>query len=318
MSTETMIKTERSAGHGGKLWASLSRYNARRSLILFAAGAILGLGLAAYGLFTAQGTRTSAVPPEDIALINGRHILRTDFIAQTEIETALPFDKTTEAQREKVLNEMINEELLVQRGLEIDLAASDPDVRTALVNGVDLQVDADVASEQPSDQQLMAYYNAHKAKYAGEGVMQMRDFFLRPTATMTPADEANIIQAALKELQAGADPDAVAKKYKLQDSMLLDHGDNFDFAARIKLGPEIYNKAAALKGGQVSKPFVLAGNVHIVVMLKRLPPVQRTFAQARDTVLQDYKKEATDRIEQANLKYLKSKADILLAPEFSK
>ncbi len=75
-------------------------------------------------------------PPEDVALVNGRQILRSDFLTQTQVESGVTFEETTQAQRRKVLNEMIDEELLVQRGLEIDLAATDPDVRAAMVAGV--------------------------------------------------------------------------------------------------------------------------------------------------------------------------------------
>src|SRR5256885_9027920 len=85
---------------------SAAQVNPRRSLILYAIGATLGLVIAGFGLFTAAGTKVSGVPAEDVALINGRHILRSDFITQTQIETAVPFDRTTKAQRVKVLNEM--------------------------------------------------------------------------------------------------------------------------------------------------------------------------------------------------------------------
>jgi len=93
--------------------------------------------------------------------------LRSDFVAQTQVETAMPYDQTTKEQRLKVLGEMIDEELMVQRGLEVDLAASDPDVRAAEVAGVQLEVDADVLAQQPSDEQLESYFNSHRDKYGG-------------------------------------------------------------------------------------------------------------------------------------------------------
>src|SRR5579864_4346842 len=98
--------------HAGGIIGNISRVNPRRSLILYSAGAIMGLIIAGFGLFTAAGTKISGVPTEDVALINGRHILRSDFITQTQIETAVPFAQTTKAQRQKVLGEMIDEELL--------------------------------------------------------------------------------------------------------------------------------------------------------------------------------------------------------------
>ena len=71
--------------------------NPRRSLILFAIGAALGLTIAGFGLFTAAGTKISGVPAEDVALINGRHILRSDFITQVQIETRAAFRQNHES-----------------------------------------------------------------------------------------------------------------------------------------------------------------------------------------------------------------------------
>jgi hypothetical protein len=289
--------------------------NSRRSLVLFGIGALVGLGIAAYGLFTAAGTTTRMLPPEDVAMVNGRHILRVDFITQIQIETALPFDQTTKAQRVKVLSEMIDEELLVQRGLEVDLAASDPDVRMALANGVNIQVDADVASQLPTEEQLKTYYEAHKTLYSSEGVMQIRDLSISQAASPSPQDGYAMAQRAVAELRMAAAVDAVKMKYGLQDTIKIDKDENFDFAAKIKLGAKVFDEAAKLTTGEVSEPFLDAGSLHIIVMVKRTAPVPRNFEDARDTVLQDYKKEGTDRIEQANLKYLRQKSDMLIAPE---
>ena len=42
----------------------------RRTLLMAAAGTIVGLAIAGFGLFTAKGTSTLMVPPEDVALVN--------------------------------------------------------------------------------------------------------------------------------------------------------------------------------------------------------------------------------------------------------
>ena len=96
-------------------------------MVLLACGALVGLAIAGYGLFTAKGTRSSGVPAEAVALVNQRQILRSDFMTQTETQYSEPFAQTTREQREKVLEDMINEELMMQRGLEIDLPSYDPD-----------------------------------------------------------------------------------------------------------------------------------------------------------------------------------------------
>src|SRR5947209_20248219 len=89
-----------SASTGGGFWDFRS-VNQARSITFFSLGAALGLAIAGYGLFTAKGTATHVVPPENVALVNQRPILRTDFIAQVETESSKPFAETTVAERLK-------------------------------------------------------------------------------------------------------------------------------------------------------------------------------------------------------------------------
>ena len=291
-----------------------------RSLSLFAAGTALGLGIAAYGLFSVPGTRIVGVPAEDVALVNGRHILRSDFIAQIQLETSLPYEQTTKAQRLKVLNEMIDEELLVQRGLDVDLAASDPDVRAYMVAGVQLQVDADVLAQQPSDEALDKYFKEHMDKYTGEGIMALRDFVVsRGTGgsgeTPVPQLVAKAKQAA-DAFRKGRDSDDIAATFGLADSGKVDRGDLFDFAVKIKLSPALYTAATKLDARQASEPIEEDGNVHVLLMEQRQRSTVHTLEDARDAVLADFKREEQTRVENANLSYLKSKADIQVTPEY--
>ena len=78
------------------LW-TFDQPSARRSLILCAAGALLGLVIAGFGLFTAHGTRTAGVPAEDVALVNGVPILMSDYIQQVRTVFDVPLDRATTA-----------------------------------------------------------------------------------------------------------------------------------------------------------------------------------------------------------------------------
>ena len=296
---------------------SVLKVGPRRSLLFYAIGALLGLALAGFALFTAKGTAVRSFPPDDVATVNGRQILRSDFRTQTQIEAGVPFDQTTPAQRQKVLNEMIDEELLVQRGLEVDLAATDPDVRAAMVAGVDLQVDADVIAQQPTPAELMAYYNQHIDKYSSDGVMDVVDLDM-PIGTGKVEDAIAKATQASAELSAGAPLADVEAKYGLKDSGRIDPGDNFDFAVKAKLGADIFNAVKDLKAGQASQPVKQPDGIHVVLVTRRIASVKLDFAKAQDEVWQDFKKDARDANERANLKYLKSRADIVLAPEFRK
>jgi peptidyl-prolyl cis-trans isomerase C len=109
------------------------------------------------------------------------------------------------------------------------------------------------------------------------------------------------------------------KEYGLQDSRRLldsghiDTGDVFDFSAKARLDPQVFEVASKLGAGQTSDPIIAADGVHVVVMLKRDPPRQRDFAEVGNEAWTDLKKEAQDQVRKGNLKYLASKADIRIA-----
>src|SRR5258708_31528594 len=161
------------AGSGGGFW-DFRRVNQARCITLFSLGAAIGLGIAGFGLLTAKGTSTHVVPAEHGALVNQRPILRTDFIAQTETELGKPFGEATMAERLKVLDEMIREELFVQRGLELDFPGTDPDTRTALVAAVEQQVVADVTTHQRPAPELRQYFAENRASTSAEATRTLR------------------------------------------------------------------------------------------------------------------------------------------------
>jgi parvulin-like peptidyl-prolyl isomerase len=146
--------------------------------------------------------------------------------------------------------------------------------------------------------------------------MALRDLVIKPDDNTTAEQAREKAIKAAEAYRKGSDADNVAATYSLKDSGKLDRGDTFDFAVRIKLSPALFAAAQKLSNHQASDPIDEGGEFHVLLMDKRQAPPERSFAEARDAVLQDYKKDEQTRVENANLAYLKSKADIQLAPEF--
>ena len=300
-----------------------SQAHTRRSLLLLATGALVGLAIAGYGLFTAAGTATRSIPPEAIATVNGRLILRTDFVTQVQTQFGITFKESTHEQRERVLQDMIDEELMVQRGLEADLASYDPEVRQALVNGVELQIFADVLAQQPSDAELKDYYDKHRDRYVRDGIMMVRDLVVPMEGSRTHDQAGEIAHEAVaafrtEKMLDHATVDALLPKLgladsrKLLDSGHIDTGNIFDFSAKARLDPSVFAAASKLAPGQVSEPIVATdGGVHLIVMIQRAPPLQRQFADVGNEVWADLKKDAQTQVRTANLKYFRTKATIL-------
>jgi parvulin-like peptidyl-prolyl isomerase len=278
----------------------------RRSLVLFACGALIGLSFAGYSLFTAKGTRTSAVPKEAMALINGRPILRSDFTTQVQALFSVPFDQTTAAQRRKVLDDMIAEELSVQRGVEIDLPSFDPEVRAAMVAGVELEVTASVLAQQPSREQLRQWYDMHKDQYVTNATFRLRDL-----VSHSAADAAKAVAA----IRSGKPADQIAKDFGLEDSGRLDSGTVFDFAAQAKLEAPVYAAASRLAAGSVSDPVAAADGIHVIVMIEHSASEPQAFETVVERVLTDYKKQAHDQILRSSVDFMRGRADIQMSDE---
>jgi parvulin-like peptidyl-prolyl cis-trans isomerase-like protein len=301
---------------GGGFW-DFKTVNPMRSMICFGLGAFIGLGIAGFGLFTAKGTVTHVVPAENVALVNQRPILRTDFIAQTETELGKPFGEATVAERLKVLDEMIREELFVQRGLELDFPGTDPDTRSALVAAVEQQVVADVTTHQPADAELQKYFEENRSNYATEGTMTLHNFLL-PKAKLAGPDATAAAQNAADALRTHVPLAEVIKTYGLQE-VVAEHAseEQFYFAQKIHLGEALYQRALTLNDGDVSEPIIGQDGIHIVQMVKNTKPLPLTFERVRSQVLNDFVTAAKKRLEDADLRYLRDKADILIADDYA-
>ncbi|MEO8722627.1 MAG: peptidyl-prolyl cis-trans isomerase [Sphingobium sp.] len=275
----------------------------RRSLILCALGAILGLVIAGYGLFTAQGTRIAGVSPENAATVNNVPILRADLIQQVASLYAIKFAEATPEQKHKALNDMIREELHVQRGIEMGLPNDDIDVRAALVGATDAQIAQDTLTEQPSEQDLHIWYAAHPDSYNSEGLMTLHEWVLPGSA-----DEA---AKAAKALRGGTP----AATLRLKTSGRVDDGEEYYFAARIHLGPAIFATARKLRAGEVSEPIKGTDGFHILQMIANQLPVPTPYAKARDEVLRDFQADKVKRLQTANDRFLSKRADIKIASD---
>lgn len=286
-----------------KSWLDPGHLNYSRGVALMAFGAIVGLVLAAIGLFTAKGTSTLSVPPEDVALVNQQPINRSDYVVLLRALYDTDMTHATPAQRRKVLEDMIREELFVQRGTELDVASADPAVRAALVSAVEQQGATDAMTQLPSDQKLLAYFYAHKDLYSSEGYMKLRDLVL-PAST-----SSEVVAKAL-----ALNPDQAIAQLGAKDSGKV-AGDEFYFAAPIHLGDKLAKIAEAMTDGTVSQPFVGKDGIHILYMAKNTKPVLLDFTTAKAKVLEDYRRDAVQSMMTHEQSFLRERANILIAKD---
>ena len=263
---------------GRASWRDPSQISNARSFVLMAAGVLIGLVLAGYSLFTARSASNLIVPAEDVALVNQQPLSRADYLALLQTLYGVDLSHATQEQRHKVLDDMIREELFVQRGKELDVASADPEVRSALVNAVELEIAENAITSQPSEAALRQFFETHQDRYVSEGVMRVRD------------------------LVDGRD----SGKTK---------GEEFYFAAKIHLGDELFAAARDLGNGMVSKPIQLPDGIHVLYMEQNKRPVPFDFAAARAQVLSDYRNQAVDKLKLSGESFLRRRANVLIADD---
>jgi hypothetical protein len=292
-----------------------SRVHTARAMLLCAIGALTGLGIAGYGLFTAAGTSTRTVAPENLAMVNGRPILRSDFINQLESETGKKFDQSTRAEQLKVLDEMVREELLVQRGLELDFAETDQNARNALVSSVSDSAIAEITTAEPTDAQLREFFDAHPGQWSTDGTMRIRDLVL-PSSASVPLEAAMSRAAqAAQALRSGATPGAVSASFGLRDQSPDD--EQYYFALQYRFGDAGFARLRTLAVGAVSDPVALADGVHVVQILANRQPVPLPFEAARAQVRTDYVDSLQTRLMDNTVRFLRRRAKILIAPDYA-
>ncbi len=290
----------------------------QRTLVLPALAIAVGLVAAALGLFRAAPKPLLVVPSGYVALVNQKGLLFNDFRAQVELETSKLFADTTPAERSRVLREMINEELLVQRAVVLDLPETANEVRATMAVGVNGQVAAPVLAYEPTDAELRAFYEKTRQNYSTPGSMTLHDLVLGvggfQNANQTMAQAQIDAAEAVYQLRSGASLQYVMAHYGFMPSGRSADGEELDFAAKLHLGAKLYAVAATMRDGEVSDPILDTDGVHIIVMQQHQFPKLADFTAVRDRVYLDYRTAESNRATSQNLRLLRSQASILLAP----
>ena len=130
-----------------------------------------------------------------------------------------------------------------------------------------------------------------------------------------PREERAEAAAAVDALRHGLQIDQAIATYRLKSAGKVEDGEEYYFAAAIHLGPRLFAAARALKDGEASDPIATPDGLNIIVMRHNRPPVAQSFDEARDRVREDYARDRLAAVEAANARFLRGRADIVVAPD---
>lgn len=226
-------------------------------------------------------------------------------ILQVELDRALEAlarDKRNPVQavdRQRVLDTLISEELLVQRAQAIGLMDSDRAVRKALVDSMLQYLLAQAAIDEPDDDTLQAYYRDQPELAQPVPRVRLRHAQLQ-------VDQAD--QAAAR-LSAG---EHFAAVFSRQESLVPDEVlplpalDNY-------LPAGLIQELVGLQTGDVAGPFVIHGQAHFVWIQELEHPQRPAFAAVRDLVRHQWLREQRELATRRYVQALREAADIRIS-----
>ena len=259
---------------------------------LLAAGALIGLLAAGYGILR-QSTADAELPADVVAMVNDTTISRDIY---ERALTRLPDQESTRT-KTLILQRLVDDELLVQRGVELGMTESDSEVRAAIVNSLVASVTAEVDAASPTDEELQQYLadNAERFSYTS-----------RLSVEAWQTDHEPVAQTFVAALRAGEAPepdDEIEAIPDLPDDMLPAE------TVRDYLGPAITAAAAEMPDGS-SAVFARRGRWLVV----RVNAKQRTaiadLGTVRNRVLLYYRRSLADTMLFDYIENLRERADV--------
>lgn len=96
-------------------------------------------------------TDRQLLPADAVASVQGVHIKRADYLQLLQQVGADRRSPLTAADRQRLLQRMIEERLLVQNSLELDLPRSNTGIRNAIVSSMLTLLVTDASTDTPAD-----------------------------------------------------------------------------------------------------------------------------------------------------------------------
>ncbi len=263
---------------------------------LLAMGALLGIALAAHGVVAGDGKDKPVELAKDVvARVNGKPVARADFERALAAVAATRQGKVSPEVKQRVLDRLIDEELLVQRGMELGLAERDRKVRRDLSAAViDLIVARGRQQPVPNETKLRQFYEQQGHLFSRATALRLEHSFVRQRDGESRRAAASRAEQLRQRLADGQPWSASSTLSDLPPAplptVLLPLAKLRDY-----LGPSVTKAAAALPVGSMSLPIEAAGNWHIIRVRERKVASKPQFETIRAEVLAEWQRSAGSR-----------------------
>jgi hypothetical protein len=262
---------------------------------LLAVGVLAALLLAIGGVVE----DSAGLPETAVASVNGQLLGRDNLdrlLERLEQQTGRPVGP---AERAEVLSRLVDEELLLQQGLQLDIPRAEARLRSLIVQEVIRQAVAGSAALPVDEQALIDFHAANRGYFLRPERLSLRAFLL-PDAEAA-ARLADALAADPQATPAGVTQDPALPAGSVSAAKLADY-----------TGSPLAGRVASLAvGGTLREPLGEGRGVRVLQLLAREPGTDPAFAEIRAQVETEFRRRRDEAALQEYVEGLREAARIV-------
>ena len=209
-----------------------------------------------------------------------------------------------------LLQQYIKETVLYREALTMGLNKHDQVIRRRLAQKLEFLAKDLVALTPPSDEELLAYFDEHQARYQQPALYTFTQVFIDPDKREeTTLDDAEAIKATLI-----AGGDSIEDPGALGDSFMLQsyYPEKDRVEIQKAFGGGFTETLLTLAPGQWHGPVLSGFGVHLVYVSSISEPPAPVFAEEREAVTADWTSERGEELNQAFYDNLRGQYTIVI------
>jgi len=269
-------------------------------------------GMSTTGANPSAGAAAQQDVGETLATVNGMVVGSKEFEQAAARKQPAEGDSLSLEEKQEVLDRLVEEKLLYEAALKAGLD-KDPKVQKVMVNTLLRQdVYSSVRNSDFTDEELQAYFEAHKDEFVVPEKVQIKRILVKITDDRPEAEaqkEAERIQGELaKDLKQFKD---MAAKYS--EDPYRRRGGDVGFVpkgGKPGLDPDVVDKAFSMNVETLSEAFKTSEGFNIIYVANKRERVERTFQQMKGSVLRKVKNEKLKEKYEQYVAGLRKDADV--------
>jgi hypothetical protein len=283
----------------------------RRGRLLLAAGALLGIGLAAWGVVGSGPSTPETL--DAVAMVNGQPLSREAydrFIAAVSAErksAVLPIEE-----RRRLLDRLVDEELLLQHGISLGLARHEPTARRLIVQSVIAAVTGAAEAREPEDSELRAYYARNPERFTRPGRL-VTEALVVPVAAGEDDSARALARVVADFLATGGSLADARARWPVLAQPPLPGGPLPVETLRRYLGPTAALRAQALEPGATAEPLRASAGYVVLRLVDRSPDRVPPFEEVAEAVRAEWTRDQGESALRRFLDELRAAADVRIA-----